>query len=186
MFNLNYTVTDPNNYEAQYELWNLFDNFSSLIEQRIGRIPSVAGWQAFYQAPSFHEYWINSSSIQKRYGFMEYIFYGFNFNKNNYSTRIEVDVIAFVQQFSNTICQDPNLLVNKCIEYVLPLDLSQNQKNIIKNQTLLSNQSSDEYWIGAWADYTLNPNNEDFKNIVKTRLRSLLLTLVQYAEYQLM
>lgn len=186
MFNINYNVSDATNHEAQYEVWNLINYFSSEIEQGIGNIPSVAGWQAFYQNPSFHEYWINSNSIQKRYGFMEYIFYGFDYTKNGLTTRIEVDPIAFVQQFPNSICEDPNLLVSKCITYLLPLDLSANQRNIIKLQTLLSNQAADYYWTGSWYDYINNPTNNDYKTIVKTRLRSLLLTIVQYAEFQLM
>ncbi len=185
-FNLNYNVSDPTNHSAQYDIWIRFAWSLADMQQTMGRIPSVAGWQAFYQKPSFHEYWINSNSIQRRYGLVTYTFYGFDIEKNGLTTRIEVDSIAFVKQFSNAICEDPNLLVSECIKYLLPIDLSLIQKNTIKSQTLLSNQTSDYYWTDAWADYNSDPNNVDFASIVKTRLRDMLLNIVQLAEYQLM
>jgi len=184
-FNVNYNVQDPTNYEAQYHLWNQFNHAMYDMQQSIGAIPNVAGWQAFYQKPSFHEYWINSNSIQRRYGLIEYLFYGFDIEKNGVTTRMEVDVIAFVKQFPNAICEDPNLLVNECIQYLVPIDFSLNAKNAIKTQTLLTGQTSDGYWTTAWKNYQSNPN-EMTLSIVKTRIRSLLLTIVEFAEYQLM
>lgn len=184
-FNVKYNVDDPNNYEAQYHLWNQFNYAMYDMQQSIGAIPNVAGWQAFYQKPSFHEYWINSNSIQRRYGLIEYLFYGFDLEKNGVTTRLEVDVIAFVKQFPNAICEDPNLLVNECIQYLVPIDFSLNAKNAIKTQTLLTGQDSDNYWTRAWQSY-INTPNEMTESIVKIRVRSLLLTIVEFAEYQLM
>jgi Protein of unknown function (DUF1800) len=185
-FNINYNVSDQTNHEAQYELWKTFFYFLGDMEQTMGRVPSVAGWQAFYQKPSFHEYWINSNSIQRRYGIMRYLLYGFDKTNNGLTTRLEIDAIAFIQQFGNAICEDPNLLVNECIKYLLPIDLSLSQKNTTKTQTLLSGQASDYYWTGAWIDYVSAPTNVGFRDIVKNRLKNMLLTIVEYAEYQLM
>ncbi len=184
-FNINYNVSDPTNYDAQYELWKTFNHAMYDMQQSMGAIPNVAGWQAFYQEPSFHEYWINSNSIQRRYGLIDYMFYGFDLEKNGLTTRIEVDVLAFVKQFPNPTCEDPNLLVSKCIEYLLPIDLSVVAQNAIKKQTLLTGQDADYYWSGAWRSY-INTPNEMTESIVKTRVRSLLLTIVELAEYQLM
>jgi hypothetical protein len=184
-FNLNYNVSDATNYEAQYDLWNTFNYAMYDMQQAMGSIPNVAGWQAFYQKPSFHEYWINSNSIQRRYGLIEYLFYGFDLDKNGLTTRMEVDVIAFVKQFPNATCEDPNLLVNECIKYLLPIDFSLSAKNAIKTQTLLTGQDSDYYWTGAWTSYINDPTDMNLQ-IVKTRVRSLLLTIVEFAEYQLM
>ena len=185
-FNINYNVSDANNHEAQYEILKLFNFTLFEMEQAMGKIPSVAGWQAFYQKPNFHEYWINSNSIQRRYGLMQYLFYGFNKTDNGLTTRIEVDKIAFVNQFDDTICGNPNALIDECIKYLLPIDLGQDVKNEIKNQSLLRGQVSDGYWTGAWYDYKSNPADVDLKNIVEVRLYAMLLTIVEYAEYQLM
>lgn len=185
-FNINYNVADPTNHQAQYEIWNDFNYYLFEMQQAMGVIPNVAGWQAFYQQPSFHEYWINSNSIQKRYGLLEYIFYGFDMEKNGLVTRIEVDVIAFAQQFPASVIENPNFLINECVKYLLPVDLSTDQKNIIKFQSLLSTGQPDYYWYDAWVAFIAAPNDASLRNIIKNRLRSMLLTIVQYAEYQLM
>jgi hypothetical protein len=95
-------------------------------------------------------------------------------------------VIAWVSQFAPTLISDPDLLVNECVKYLLPIDLSSSVKNNLKVQNLLSNQIENHYWSGAWNNYINNPTNAGFTNIVKTRLKSLLLAITQLSEYQLM
>jgi len=186
-FNLNYTVADQTNYEAQYKVWNYYNNtISGGLEQVMGRVPNVSGWVAFYQNPTFHEYWINSSTTQKRFDFLNRIFNGYNLTYNLLTTRIEVDLIAFIQQFDPAICSDPDLLVAECVQFLLPIDLSITQKNQIKTQSLLSNQTTNSYWTSAWTLYLIDTSNTTNKNSVKSRLKSLLVTLTQLAEYQLM
>jgi len=186
-FNLNYNVSAPTNYEARYKVWNYYNNtVLNGLEQSMGKIPNVSGWVAFYQNPTFHEYWINSSTTQKRFDFLNRIFNGYNLTYNLLTTRIEVDLIAFIQQFDPTICSDPDLLVDECIKFLLPIDLSPTQKEQIKTQSLLSNQTTNSYWTSAWSLYLSDTSNTTNKNAVKTRLKSLLVTLTQLAEYQLM
>jgi uncharacterized protein (DUF1800 family) len=186
-FNVNTNVTNALNFNAQYSIWNDFNSSLLLpMEQSMGAIPNVAGWNAYYQQPSFHEYWINSTTTQKRFSFLTSIFNGYNKTYNGLTTRIEVDVIAWVKQFSNEICTDPDLLVNQCVNYLLPIDLSTSFKNTLKIQNLLSNQTDNIYWTTAWNNYIGNPTDTTFTTIVKTRLKSLLLTITQLAEYQLM
>jgi uncharacterized protein (DUF1800 family) len=186
-FNLNYNVADPANHEAQYRVWNYYNNtILSGLEQTMGKIPNVSGWVAFYQNPSFHEYWINSSTTQKRFDFLNKIFSGYNLVYNGLTTRIEVDLIAFIQQFDPPICLNPDLLVAECVTFLLPIDLSAIQRNEIKTQTLLSNQTTNNYWTSAWSLYLSDTSNTTNKNSVKTRLKSLFVTLTQLAEYQLM
>jgi uncharacterized protein (DUF1800 family) len=185
-FNINTTVTDASNHNAQYKIWNDFNsNFLLPIEQVMGTIPNVSGWNAYYQKPSYHEYWINSTTTQKRFGFFNSIFNGYNKTYNGLTTRIEVDVIAWIKQFPNTTCEDPDLLVDQCVKYLLPIDLSNTVKNTLKSQNLLTGQIENYYWSTAWNNYIGNPNTTN-TTIVKTRLKSLLLTITQLAEYQLM
>lgn len=186
-FNINTNVSDPSNHEAQYRVWSYYnDTISSPMEQRMGSIPNVSGWNPFYQTPAFHQYWINSNTIQKRFSFLDAIFNGYNLNYNGLTTNIKVNVIAFAQQFGNTVCADPNLLVAACIKYLIPVDLSAGQQSSIKLQTLLSGQTTDSYWTTAWNNYIGAPTNTTYVNTVTSRLKSLLTTIVQLAEYQLM
>lgn len=186
-FNLNYNVSDPTNYHAQYYVWGAFNtNFLSAMDQTMGAVPSVAGWPAYYQNPNFHEYWINSNTIQKRAAFIDAIFNGFNLSYNGLTTRIEVDVIAWVSQFSAATIADPDALVSECIKYLLPIDLSVEAKSNLKVQNLLSNQVNNSYWTTAWNNYSNNPTNVSYTNTVKSRLKSLLVAITQLSEYQLM
>ncbi|NJM80752.1 MAG: DUF1800 domain-containing protein [Flavobacterium sp.] len=185
-FNISTTVSDPSNHNAQYYLWQIFNYLLLDMGQSMGNIPNVAGWQAFYQNPSFHEYWINSNSIQRRFAYIAYAFYGINFTRNGLDILIKADTLQFVSQFDNSICEDPNSLVSECIKYLLPIDLSVTQKDNLKTQNLLSGQSSDYYWTDAWITYSQDPTNETNKLAVKNRLDSLFLTIIQLAEFQLM
>lgn len=186
-FNVPYTVANPSNINAQYLVWGYInDSILSPIDQVMGKVPNVSGWPPFYQNPNFHEYWINSDTTQKRYQFLQRIFDGISLTYNGLTTKLMVDVIAFVQQFGSTVCADPDLLVAQCTNYLLPVDLSQAQKDILKTQNLLSNQTSNSYWTKAWNDYAGAPSNTTYKNIVIARLKALLTTITQFAEYQLM
>lgn len=186
-FNINCNVSNPSNYQAQYYVWASFHStYLATMDQTMGAVPNVAGWPAYYQNPNFHEYWINSNTIQKRAAFIDAIFNGYNLTYNGLTTRIEVDVIAWVSQFSPSILADPDALVNECVKYLLPVDLSASAKNNLKVQNLLSNQTTNNYWTNAWLNYTGNPTNASFTSIVKSRLKSLLVAITQLAEYQLM
>jgi uncharacterized protein (DUF1800 family) len=186
-FNINTNVSDATNYQAQYQVWSYYnDNICLGMEQQMGTIPNVSGWNPFYQTPAYHEYWINTNTIQKRFKFLQDIFNGYNLTYNALTTNIKVNNIAFVQQFGNTICADPNLLVAAVIKYLIPIDLSATQKSTIKLQTLLSGQTTDGYWTTAWNNYIGTPSNTTYFNVVDSRLKSLLTTIVQLAEYQLM
>jgi hypothetical protein len=187
IFNVDSAVSDASNFYAQYAIWNDFNNsFLSPMEQAMGKVPNVSGWNAFSQNPSYHEYWINSTTTQKRFSFINSIFNGYNKTYNGLSKRIEVDVIAWVKQFPNDICVNPDTLVDQCVKYLLPVDISSTVKNTLKTQNLLSNQTDNNYWTSAWNNYIGTPSNTSYSSIVKTRLKSLLLTITQLAEYQLM
>lgn len=186
-FNVNTTVDDPTNYNAQYSIWDSMNSaFLEPMGQGVGDVPNVSGWNAYYQQPSFHEYWINSTTTQKRFSFFTGLFNGINKSYNGLPTQVVVDVISWVQQFPSTVCSNPDLLVDQCVKYLLPIDLSISVKNTLKIQNLLSNQTDNNYWTMAWNTYLGNPKDETFANTVRTRLKSLLLTITQLAEYQLM
>ena len=192
-FNVDFRVANPEHYGAQYDIYSYFNEKCEEINQSMVRVVNVSGWPAFYQKPNFHENWINSDTIQRRFKFIEALVNGFDHRYGRYDyyyedvrTPMEIDVIAFVQQFGNEICLDPNRLIDECIKYLLPVDLSPTHKNILKIQTLLSDQTSDYYWTNAWQAYTTNPEDTEYINAVKTRLKNMLYTILQYAEYQLM
>jgi uncharacterized protein (DUF1800 family) len=52
-FSLNVTNA---NIESQYRIWSRFnDSYCLGMEQQMGTIPNVSGWNAFYQTPAYHQ-----------------------------------------------------------------------------------------------------------------------------------
>jgi uncharacterized protein (DUF1800 family) len=180
MFNVSTTASTIQN---QYGVWSYFnDNLGLSMEQQMGTIPNVSGWNAYYQTPSYHEYWINSNSVQKRFKFINDLFAGITQS----ATALKIDNIAFVKQFDETTVTNPDLLVAACIKYLLPIDLSQAQKDSLKTSSLLGGQVSNHYWTDAYNDYLARPTDATKKGLVDTRLKTLLSGLCQLAEFQLM
>lgn len=182
--------TADTNVEQQYRIWSRYnDSYSLSMEQQMGTIPNVSGWNAFYQTPAYHQYWINSNAVQKRFTFIRDLFNGHTigsvFSSGTTLRTFKIDPVAFAQQFGNTVARDPNALTAICIKYLLTIDISQTQKDQMKGSTLLSGQSTDTYWTTAWDSWVASPTTAN-RNVVETRLKNLLSGICQLAEYQLM
>ncbi len=182
-FNINTTPpVDANQLLNQYNIWQYFHNYArNNMEFGYGLPPTVSGWKAYYQEPTFYQNWINSNSIQQRSLLLTKLVNGFGYA----STTIKLDTIAFAQQFPGATVLDPDLLIDAIIPYLLPIDLPAAYKAEVKVQTLLNGQVTNSYWTTAWNAYLSNPSTTN-TNTVKTRLNSLITTLIQLAEYQLM
>lgn len=182
-FNINTTpAAGASQVINQYAVWqNLHNYATNNLEQGYGLVPNVSGWKAYYQAPGYYQTWINTNTIQRRAAWLNSMMNGTTVA----GLLIKTDVIAFVQQFPNATIQDPDLLVNTIVQYLLPLDLAQSYKDQLKIQNLLNNQVTNNYWTMAWNNYTGTPTNTSYLNTVKSRLTSLLTAIIQLAEYQL-
>ncbi len=170
-------VTD---YVNSYYMWLWLRGISLNLQQNIGDPPSVAGWSAYYQAPQFHEIWINSDTLPKRNQYCDLmITTGYTRNGKN----IKIDVTLLASSLSNP--GDPNVLINDIVGFLFRIPISQTSKDQLKKDILLSGQTNDSYWTNAWSAYIANPGNMTNANIVKTRLQSLFQYLMRLSEYQL-
>ena len=61
-----FEVEPPTDILEEYKLWVAGYWEFQKLEQAIFKIPSVAGWKAYYQAPQFYRDWINSASLTLR------------------------------------------------------------------------------------------------------------------------
>jgi hypothetical protein len=181
--------TTDANIEYQYRIWSRYnDTYASGMEQRAGSIPNVSGWNAFYQTPAYHQYWINSNTAQKRFSFVRDMINTHTitgvFSAGATLRRFGIDTVAFAQQFGNVIAADPNALIATCLKYLLPVELSQTQKDALKGRTLLYQQATDGYWTTAWNTFINTPTTTTRKT-VEDRLKTLISEITQLAEYQL-
>jgi len=167
-------------YADVYNMWNYLRNTAAQMAQDIGDPPNVSGWPAYYQAPQFHEIWINSDTLPKRNRFTDtMILSGYSRN----GKKIVIDVVGFTKTLSNPT--DPNVLIDDALSVLYRAPLSTQTKQTLKQQILLSNQSQDYYWSNAWLAYIADPGNMANYNIVNSRLKTLYQYLMDLSEYQL-
>lgn len=165
--------------DRKYTHWRYFKDRCDAANQRIADPPNVSGWAAYYQEPVYYRAWINSDTINKRLKALN------DLSRSGVTVdtvKIKINSVAYNQLFANPA--DPNEVVKNFINYLLPLDLSQAQKDYMKS-ILLSNQSADFYWSNAWNAYIANPSDTMAENVVRTRLDTLINYITSLEEYQL-
>ena len=170
---------DSSNLAGQYAAWDRLRTQASSMSQDAGDPPSVAGWQAYYQQPSYHEMWINSDSLPKRNQFTDRM--ASNGYTSNGATLI-FDPVTFTASLTNPA--DPVLLIDEVLSLLYSIDVSQTLKDYLLT-ILLSGQTANYYWTNAWDDYMGDPTNTGYLMIVQTRLQSFYRYIMDLSEYQL-
>jgi hypothetical protein len=177
-FEISFSSLD--NYTVNYGLWNQLVSYCNFLQQNIGDPPDVSGWKAYYQAPSFYEYWLNSDTLPKR------LQYTTNLLSNGYTFsgfKMIVDVFTYSRKMTSP--RDPNKLIEEISVHLLGLPISLQHRNQLKKDILLSGQSEDYYWSGAWDTYISSPSNDTNTKYVKNAITSLIRYFLELPEYQL-
>jgi uncharacterized protein (DUF1800 family) len=170
---------DATDLATQYAQWDRIRSQASILQQDIGDPPNVAGWQAYYQTPLFHELWINSDTLPKRNSFTD------RMATTGYTVsgqKIFIDVVAYTETLTNP--SDPVVLIEEVLAMHYSIDTGTNLRNYLLS-ILLSGQTSNSYWTTAWDDYISAPGNTTYYNIVKTRLQNFYKYILDLSEYQL-
>ncbi|MBP6410566.1 MAG: DUF1800 family protein, partial [Pseudarcicella sp.] len=187
MRSLNMSNVSPagfTDYVNQYNIWGDFQwNTDKNLEQGIGLVPNVSGWKAYYQSPSYYQNWINSNTIQQRESMISSYINGYT----RHTLKLQIDTIAYVQQFGSTIVPEADLLIEAVVKHLLPLDIDAVYKtDTLKKANLLKNQTDPYYWKTAWNNYLADSTNTTKKNTVINLLKSMITGVLKLAEYQLM
>ena len=159
----------------QYRNWLYFHDSSNTQQMKVGSPPTVAGWVAYYQSPSYHELWINAETLRRKKEFSDKMiagtFLGMSF-----------DILGFTAALDNP--SDPNALIAEVIELMHVVSDDATIVSQLKS-ILLSNQTSDYYWTTAWDSYIAAPTNATNLNTVRTRLRTFYQAVTGMAEHHL-
>lgn len=140
--------------------------------------PNVAGLPAFYQAPAFHELWVNADTLQKRVKFTNDIALdGYRLDESYEASFMDPFVIT--PWLSDPT--DPTKLVNELAAILFAIPINDPQRQALVD-ILVSGQAA-YTWSDAWLAYEGNPS-ETTKAVVETRLRALLKFMLGMAEYQ--
>ncbi|OAV45027.1 hypothetical protein A3850_011250 [Lewinella sp. 4G2] len=138
--------------------------------------PSVAGWTAYYQEPSFHRIWLNTSTIQARTSHARRCTTGaFYWDQTAY----RCDWLSVVDGLNNPY--DSISVVEEMCSILLPKPLEQEQTDALVE--LLLGGQEDFVWTNEYSDYQANPNDMAGIDAVTSRIRSMMYGLMQLAEF---
>ena len=175
--------------EARYKMF--LDTYYMVLNcgQPLLDPPSVAGWNAYYQAPQFDELWMDSASYASRNFAMQGIIgQGFSTGNDLYQTTsrnllMKVELVDVVAQFSDPT--DPGTLVSDAAELLFGIGVSLSVEGQLKITRLLLGQQNDMYWTDAYEAYVADPDTTDqTAQMVPNLLLYLFLDMAKAAETQ--
>ena len=178
--NNNYTPPEKftNILSKSFYFFRQFEWNTGNLGMRIGSPPSVSGWPAFYQAPVYDLFWINSMTIKDRTQFTNSATQWGVYLEDG--TNIVLDKVDYLLRYSNVDNLD-NLIL-ELSDRLLGSDIPFNAKERIK-QSVLSGKS-ESYWTEAVDEYRNNPSEQN-KNNLDWRIQNLLSQFFQLGEINL-
>lgn len=175
LFNL--TVPDKTTQlAAHYEMYGQLIGQLDLQGLQFFEPYDVAGYEPYYQFPSYHRYWISSNYLANRYKFSELLISGFTGMSGNL---LKLDVVDFVE----TNCSNPGdatILVQELVSWLFPVSIDTARFNYFRDNVLLD-QLSAATWTTEWNNYVNTSSDVN----VRLQLESLFNALMQTPEYQL-
>ena len=173
-------LPDPSDNGSNYAVWEMLLRKSATLQQEILGIPLVAGWYAYYQAPAFHELWINSVTYSERNAYTDLLISTGDLMS---SVGMLIDPVAFATKMSNP--KDPDTLIQDSLDILYRVPIAEETKLLIKDMILLSGQTNDYYWTDAWNAYISNPGDKVAKETVFMRLQAFYKYLMNLPEFHL-
>lgn len=170
----------PNDYKAKYQAQTVMYYFLTSFQQDIGDPPNVSGWPAYYQYPQYDKSWISTHTIHQRGVHSDMlVWYGYQMD-DGVAT---IDWIAYTSTYAHP--ENPNTLIDDVLARLYDIPVDPEVKKYLKT-ILLSGQTNDFYWTGAWQEWKNKPNDPMARNTVEVRLKIFYQYLLQMDEYQIM
>ncbi len=169
----------PDDFNAQYRIWNRINALMPNLQMTYFQPPDVAGWKAYYQAPSYYQTWISSVTLTSRMMITDTLA---TMQNRIAGVPIIIDVLSFVQSLENPL--DPNSLINESAKILFTQPLTDSQLTFLKE--ILIPGLPDFEWTVEYSDYLSDPEDMDLRQGVENRLRSLVQAMLSMPEYYLM
>lgn len=151
----------------QYETWLGLAYAIPLLQMDYYNPPSVAGWQAYYQAPQFYRKWINSVTLPIRMVIAPALIFG---GLDIQGETIFIDTLDFVNNLPEP--SDVNILITDATDFLYARPATTEQKVYLK-QFLLQGLPDFE-WNVEYTNYLDDPENEDLVNSVRNKTNLFL------------
>ena len=158
--------------------WNINNQGLNYMEP-----PSVSGWPAYYQAPVYDLFWINSYTISQRTQFgNSFGRWGFGLVSGDYEgwVHLVIDRVSYLMTFEEPEYIDK--VIDEISDRLLGAPIQEKTKTRIKNEVLQG--ASEDYYTQLVRTYNNNPT-EDNKNTLSNRIENLFGALFQLGEIHL-
>ena len=169
------------NLKTCHEPWAQYYLNCEDLTQRIGDPPTVAGWPAYYQAPKYHQWWVDSASLSLRKKLTDGLSTHEGLIFNGYT--LSFDFFSFAKQFPSPGNMEE--FVQGCLQLLCAVPPNTSSISQIKG-LLVSNMETDYYWEKAWKKLSENPNDQETKEVLEIRMRMFFAKLFSMPEYQMM
>jgi hypothetical protein len=166
--------------QGQYAAWTMLSQRAATLQQEIMVVELVAGWDAYRQAPQYHELWINSVTYTERNFYTDLLI---STGDMMNGTTLQIDAIGFAALLPAP--HDPNKLISDSLSVLIRPPLSDSSIALLKQSILLGNLTNDLYWTNAWLAYMANPTDMTAYTTVNSKLRALYKYLMNLPEYHL-
>lgn len=167
---------------SQYYGWISLRETGSSLQMALLEPPNVAGWPEYYEAPQYHELWVNSGTLDARIKFVDEIASDtYQLVVQNYYTT-SLDPTSLAKQLSDP--SNPDTLIADLVKLLYPNPLSSDQLATLHDQLLPGLPNYE--WTNEWSVFTSDPTNATKKAAVSTKLTNLLKYMLELAEYQLL
>ena len=159
----------------QWELGNVGLNFTDP--------PSVSGWPAYYQAPVFDLFWINSDTVAKRASMGNGIgrwgkWIGNGDTKGN--VHIQIDIIKYLASLKNPSNIDD--VIDESIDRLMSVPISQAARTRIRMKTL--DGVTPTYYTQLYQSHLTKPT-DDTRSTLTYRIQNMFGALFQMGEIHL-
>ncbi len=171
-------VPFPEELSPRYNcFWQIFRRFIEM-QMEYFFLPDVAGWKAYYQEPLFYRTWINATTLKFRSEMAGLLANnGYNFG----GVRIKVEPLTWIEQFDDPL--EPNAMIQEIIRLLMPQPLTEGQLAALKE--VLIPGLPDFEWTLEYGSYLADPENEELRDAVESKLRAMINTMIHMAEFHL-
>ncbi len=171
-------VIYPADLATQYRVYVALYQTSFNMQMAMYQAPSVAGWQPYYQEPSYYRLWLNATSLPSRKTYTDVIASA-GITLGSYRLALnQINMLNAMKDPSNVdqVVDDFSLVF-----FCKPL--AANQLAVLR--PLLLGGTNVNGWTVAYNNFKANPQNEAARNVVVNRLRTLVVYMMRMPEYHL-
>jgi uncharacterized protein (DUF1800 family) len=163
--------------ETNYEMYRSLHGVTGLLGQSVTGPPSVGGWPAYYQNPSFSQLWLNATYLKLRLDYSNWftIYSGIQINGNFYKVKA-LNVVDGLSQSADA----PAVIDDLCDLYFCK-GLDAAERLILKG--ILTNQLPDFEWTIQYNDYQADPTNTAVSDPVRLRVEAVLAKIFSMAQF---